>query len=419
MKIRILPMEPFSDLYFKTCFYNSFFPVVKYFGQSITPFLFNDLITYNEFDTNILKVEPIFEPIMEWNHLLAINGLIVRAEYSVDNLVEEITQALLSGHPVVLWVDSIFLPYRKDTFLQKHLPHTILIFGVDYANRIFHIIDHEHKEMLLYDQKIISFDDVVAAYEEITQKFALNQPAYLEFMEAEDSSKPNIFEDFCRERYLRVLSERIDPIQRSMSLLKQTVDTMYDLLRKPELTAHHPKLVEELNQLVNAKKAELYRYSLMPDMLKEVITLLESLIQDWMYTRKIIVKFSLSNVYKEESILTAWQRWQAGVEKEETIYAILVNERLKNGSEISMTENEISIKVHTIVRDILESDDIVEIDGDQELLGKGMHSITAIKIAVAVEEAFDVLFDDEELEIQTFSTINKIIKNIITKKQLN
>ena len=40
-------IEPFNDLYYRSCFYNALFPIVMHFNGDIIPFILNDLRAYS------------------------------------------------------------------------------------------------------------------------------------------------------------------------------------------------------------------------------------------------------------------------------------------------------------------------------------------------------------------------------------
>lgn len=42
----IEPIEPFNEIYYQSCLYNSLFPVIRHFQLSILPLLINDWLVY-------------------------------------------------------------------------------------------------------------------------------------------------------------------------------------------------------------------------------------------------------------------------------------------------------------------------------------------------------------------------------------
>ena len=57
---------------------------------------------------------------------------------------------------------------------------------------------------------------------------------------------------------------------------------------------------------------------------------------------------------------------------------------------------------------------------EKDLSKYNLNSLTYIKIIVALEEEFDIEFDDDELDIKSFQTVNDLVKcteNLINKKR--
>jgi acyl carrier protein len=79
----------------------------------------------------------------------------------------------------------------------------------------------------------------------------------------------------------------------------------------------------------------------------------------------------------------------------------------------SKTNIELISSIILIVEEILL---IKEILPNQDLFIIGLDSMKAINLVVRLEEQFVIIFDDDELLIQNFSTIEKI--NYLVQKKL-
>ncbi|KEI98764.1 hypothetical protein N496_03930 [Clostridium botulinum A2B3 87] len=78
--------------------------------------------------------------------------------------------------------------------------------------------------------------------------------------------------------------------------------------------------------------------------------------------------------------------------------------------------------IKKILKENLEIEsDLSDIDLDQHLIELGLDSIYFIQLIVAFESEFDIQFDEEELDMENFSTINNIINylNVKIKKKEN
>lgn len=69
------------------------------------------------------------------------------------------------------------------------------------------------------------------------------------------------------------------------------------------------------------------------------------------------------------------------------------------------------------VQHILETDNTISSDQSLELLG--LNSIMAIKLILYLEDIFDIQFNPEDLVVDNFSTIKKIIQMVKLKENDN
>jgi acyl carrier protein len=76
-------------------------------------------------------------------------------------------------------------------------------------------------------------------------------------------------------------------------------------------------------------------------------------------------------------------------------------------------ENQIFEKVKTILNNQLSDRlDGKEISINDQLMDLDINSLAFIKIVVALEDEFDVEFQDEDLDISKFETVEDIVKYI-------
>lgn len=77
-----------------------------------------------------------------------------------------------------------------------------------------------------------------------------------------------------------------------------------------------------------------------------------------------------------------------------------------------MSEN-IRERVLTMLKENIEDDyEWDKIEDDDDLAMLGVNSVTFIKLVVATEMEFDIEWDDENLNVVNFSTINNIVDYI-------
>lgn len=78
-----------------------------------------------------------------------------------------------------------------------------------------------------------------------------------------------------------------------------------------------------------------------------------------------------------------------------------------------MDYQAIENKIVEKLQEVLET--VKEIATGEDLAGLGLDSIRSVALIVELEEAFDIMFDDEELLFENFSTLNKISERVIGK----
>ncbi|MGG4094493.1 acyl carrier protein [Paenibacillus lautus] len=79
-----------------------------------------------------------------------------------------------------------------------------------------------------------------------------------------------------------------------------------------------------------------------------------------------------------------------------------------------MSVDEIKIKVKDSLKRLLEIGE-QEVTDQEDLNQLGMDSMSSVNLVVELEEMFDIVFDDEELLFENFSTVQKIT-DIVERK---
>jgi len=76
------------------------------------------------------------------------------------------------------------------------------------------------------------------------------------------------------------------------------------------------------------------------------------------------------------------------------------------------TEESISNEICSIISDLLKGSII---DPKRDLAEQGIHSLLAMNVLVAVEDHFFICFDDEDLTMSNFTTVERICQMVIDK----
>lgn len=156
-------MEPFNEVYYRDCFFNSLFSVMNYFQVDISYVLGNDIFYY-ECLQDSMNLQIKCHEIKEVNEILLDHGIRVESKIYSEDIVGEIKNCINQNQPVILAVDSFFCPNILDCYEKSHNTHTILIEGYDDKENLFSIIDLEILNNLTYKKFVITYEQLLAAH---------------------------------------------------------------------------------------------------------------------------------------------------------------------------------------------------------------------------------------------------------------
>ncbi len=81
-----------------------------------------------------------------------------------------------------------------------------------------------------------------------------------------------------------------------------------------------------------------------------------------------------------------------------------------------MDKETLKSKVLKVVSDVLPEIDIDNIDMSAELTKKyGVNSVSVIQIIVALEQEFDILYEDSELALGLYYDMNDLVDSVAAK----
>ncbi|MEK4063709.1 MULTISPECIES: BtrH N-terminal domain-containing protein [Paenibacillus] len=299
----IEPIEPFNEIYYQSCLYNSLFPVIRHFQLSILPLLINDWLVYETARTGEGTLCGIsYRSNKGLIEALAGLGIAVEKERFTGTVVDKIKSAVDMGRPVVLWVDCYELPIRKDTFRKKHLPHTILVHGYNDCTGHFHIIEHLQMENLSYDKKTIRMEDLERAYIEFDHEFNQGQmklDSYYEFYRLNQAASMISGE---AEQYQELIQANMNVITEGLDQLLEVSELWYGRLMQQAHIAidYAAQQLDKLNSIILAKQAESYKLKLLQMEQEPLSAILQSITNEWSMIRTIVGKYVYSNQFNVE-----------------------------------------------------------------------------------------------------------------------
>jgi hypothetical protein len=295
---------PYNDLFYRSCFYNSFFPVVHYFQKSIIPFLINDIISY-EYPSGVPgKLDINFIESVSAEALRRKAGIITESRIGCDDIIHCVTASLSSDRPVIVYVDVFYEPIRKDTYLKAHCPHTLLIYGYNRLEQTLNIIEHRHKDNLSYEPRTLGYADLIQCYDGFIRNYHLQNPApsYFDFRRdpAFNSNQRPTGTEIDRLAYLNHFHQNGAVILAKLDCLTDYGEDFTKIAGDAaSLQANADTLIKSLNNIINAKLAEKYKLNRL-DFATGPVELCERIILSWSLIRAKLVKFVYSSAYHRD-----------------------------------------------------------------------------------------------------------------------
>lgn len=303
----VMKMEPFNDFFYKNCFYNSAFPVLKYFNKDIISILINDVVLY-AYDKSTSREQLTLRYVQRvpLERLLLQEGIGLNSFEMSNNLINDIIESLSKDKPVVLWIDCYYSSIREDKYQKEHWPHTWLVYGYDKTKREILIIEHSHSDNLSYEKKTVSFEETINCYEGYLKNFSnqTNEASYFEF----DSLKENGVKGELSSDYTQIYTDNINTnkheIIRSLSELNEFItDYEVKIADQEHMNNHVFDLLNGFNQIINTKRVQFYTIKELFGQHSQFTGIIGEIVEAWVYIRGIIAKCYYSSIYRENSLI--------------------------------------------------------------------------------------------------------------------
>lgn|GEM_PF-3188897 len=300
-------LKPFNDLFYKNCFYNSLFPIINYFNRNINSFLCNDIFIYsmeldeentylNSYYIEDIKVEEILEKIN-------LSALFTKA-LNEDELIQKVCGGLRKKELLIVWVDSFYECNRRDTYMKKHLAHTLLVYGCDEKNENFYIIEHSHKDALNYKERVISKEYLVNSYKGYLDNLITEEDMYT-FVQLYDNEDLYIYDlELDKKTLIHNYDKYKHSIQSGLISLDKFREVYFNnyIINNKRFNQYAYNTISGLNKIIDFKKAEKYRIERMFKQKEEVISRIEEVMNVWIEIRNDLIKFTKGMPLSEEKV---------------------------------------------------------------------------------------------------------------------
>ena len=225
---KIEGIKPFNDLQLKSCYNQQTAAVYMMFGINPKIIVGNFLPLY-QFDAKqqLLLIHSC--KILDENELESMTGIHVHKFVKTDELEEFVISHIDIGKPVLLLVDCFYLNYRKDTYLQKHCSHFILIYGYDREERGFIVNDHMYRNSYKYAERFVPIDVIVTAYKNFVAQLMENNYSLITF------TKIGKGQGTVTETFKKGVTIRRNDLQKSILAFRKGIEYIHLCLSKEEM----------------------------------------------------------------------------------------------------------------------------------------------------------------------------------------
>lgn len=245
-------IQPYNDMFFESCFYNSMFSILIMYNIDISTLIRQYYLAYKmEEDSGRKKIYAKGQWNKEMMAMLKNVGLMYSSWKQVDSVSRRIKEAIRKGHPVVLWIDCFYETYRQEKYQKEHFKHTVTVFGYSDLKEEFYILEHKVADNTNYNKIAISYKELEECYS-----------GYLSnFMEDNDNSIYEFWMEEASESKMKLLDkEEFIKSQWKKEVVIHWKDYFANI--KPEDV--NTELIEYwlsgLNELINSLRVDVMKY---------------------------------------------------------------------------------------------------------------------------------------------------------------
>lgn len=278
-------IEPFCDIFYIDCFYNSLLPVLKNYGVDKKVILGSYV--------PVLRKEPVLGAALEWEcardraEILKGFGVEEKSYVEETDICEAIKQHLDKDELVIVYIDCFYEKGRYDTFMKEHWPHTILVYGYDELEEEFSILEHTAKENLDYAPRKISYSDLIKCYRSVVKLYGEeNKPSLYCYKKTGNGSAGN--DDINPVKAFAILKDSFEETKPAISAFKEKMLKLSE--NEEEYLSMIGDIVQFLTDVINSKLAFEYVMELFDE--KEFTDKSAELRDKWQSIRNTVAKNS-------------------------------------------------------------------------------------------------------------------------------
>lgn len=243
----IKEIEPFSGVWYRSCFYHCLFSELPYYKKTYLEFLFENIFIYN-YGKNLVSISMPCKKDPE--SVLAKMGLYLHKANFEENVNNRIIKLLECGYPVIVNLDKFYLK-NKQKFQEINQEHCVLIFGYDIVQKNFYVLDNKYINSAIYEIKKIAFESISNVICKSKEKPTKNRGWDYIILESLNISKsPECSFIAGRKQYIQLLKKYKDTKQKSLKCLDKFIQEFN------MATMNINKCIKMYNDIIVNKKIE-------------------------------------------------------------------------------------------------------------------------------------------------------------------
>lgn len=316
-------IEPFCDIFYIDCFYNSLFPILKKYGVDKKVILGSYVPVLRKDDGLGAKLE--WKCAGDRREILGRYGVVEMSYEEEQDICETVKAHLDMDELVIVYIDCFYEKGRYDTFMKEHWPHTILVYGYDEIEEEFSILEHTDKEKLDYAPRKISYSDLNKCYRSVVKLYGEENKESLYCYSKSDNSvteinvEENPIKSFCRlKEAFTETEDAISAFKEKMLLLTENEEAYLSVIQD---------IIQFLTDVINSKLAFEYVMELFEE--NDFCDMSANIRDKWQSIRNTVAKNSYANKATPETLIKKLNLLdETAVEERQMINRLLEKEKI-------------------------------------------------------------------------------------------
>ncbi|WP_432409117.1 amino acid adenylation domain-containing protein [Wukongibacter sp. M2B1] len=300
-------IEPFNEVFYRSCFFHALFAAVNYFNRDITPILANEIMSYSyDKDRSGVKLNIQWEQIRNVKEVLEDIGITGIQKIRSNNIMDDVKSAISQNRPAIVYTDCFYESIREDMYKKDHWRHCVLVFGYDESKQTCNVLEHSGINNLDFRECTMSYTDIINSYNGYVVNFQKGDeiPTYFELELANDFSDKYIYD---ANRYKSIFAHnmlnRKDTILQGLEYLVEFRDDFYEFTSNEEtLRTYCSELLFTVNHIMLCKQVERFKLLKLLGHDNAFISYLDEIVDNWRFIRSVILKYFYSSKYKRRSL---------------------------------------------------------------------------------------------------------------------